>query len=73
MTDLVYAVAVIRSIDRIVHAFNGSNLLLSGRSRNATTSSVLADYVDASIMLSRHGRRAPTARLGRQARILIST
>ena len=32
-----------------------------------------APYVDASIMLSRHGRRAPTARLGRQAQILNST
>jgi len=32
-----------------------------------------ADYVDASIMLSQHGRRAPTARLGLQAPFLIST
>ena len=53
---------------------SGQSRRLAGDSSSALCGSPhKADYVDASIMLSRHGRRAPTARLGRQAQILIST
>ena len=55
--------------------------MISGRSRHLAGDGISAlcgaphkaDYVDASIMLSQHGRRAPTARLGLQAPFLIST